>query len=561
MQSRYDRGRCLVSRPEGFWGRCALWCMLIPGILLFYGFSLWWGTLNQDEGWYLYAGRMVAAGYVPYRDFAFTQGPLMAYVYAAAAPLLNWQGLLGGRLFTVILAWFALGLAVFFTRILARRNAQHPFWPSIFVLGFWGLNLYHVYFTTIVKTYALTAVLMLAGMMFLEQALGATAEQSQTSSRKRILCFSWLGGMLLAFAAGVRLSAAFLLPACWLPVLVHWIRLQRPRLLGVWLLGMLVGGTMGVLAVFVPFWVLSSDGLYFGLFAYHTGREVDSLFSLLVYKAGFVLRLMQAYWPLFVAALLMPWEMIWRSAKSLAVVADDRPLHVPIGVGFVVVTLLHVLSVFPYDDYQVFVMPLGMIALSLPLGRFVEGWHMPETVRLRWAAGLIVVLLCFGLSGGMLQGWLIGPRDLIWWPIREQSSLGQLREVGRIMREGQRRSEVDGKVITQDLYLAVESGYRVPRGMELGPFANFWGLSDEDAIRFRVLNVSLARDIVSEADAEWAACSGYGFAIEAPGIIPTPTSVRGALLGIIEERFVLIDRIEGFGQAATDLYLYRKAHP
>ena len=36
-------------------------------------FAIWYGGLNQDEGWYLYSAQMVRAGRLPYRDFFFTQ--------------------------------------------------------------------------------------------------------------------------------------------------------------------------------------------------------------------------------------------------------------------------------------------------------------------------------------------------------------------------------------------------------------------------------------------------------------------------------------------------------
>src|SRR5882757_1777342 len=39
------------------------------------------GELNADEGWYLYASRLVYRGQLPYRDFSFTQMPLLPYVY------------------------------------------------------------------------------------------------------------------------------------------------------------------------------------------------------------------------------------------------------------------------------------------------------------------------------------------------------------------------------------------------------------------------------------------------------------------------------------------------
>ena len=43
-------------------------------------FAVWWGAVNQDEGWYLYASRLVGEGKLPYRDFFFTQGPVLPMI-------------------------------------------------------------------------------------------------------------------------------------------------------------------------------------------------------------------------------------------------------------------------------------------------------------------------------------------------------------------------------------------------------------------------------------------------------------------------------------------------
>ena len=44
--------------------------------------SVWLGGLNQDEGWYLYAANLVAEGKMLYRDFFYTQGPLLPIIYS-----------------------------------------------------------------------------------------------------------------------------------------------------------------------------------------------------------------------------------------------------------------------------------------------------------------------------------------------------------------------------------------------------------------------------------------------------------------------------------------------
>ena len=52
-----------------------------------------YGLPNADEGWYLYAARLVYQGQLPYRDFAYLQTPLQPLLFA---PL---QWLFAGHLF------------------------------------------------------------------------------------------------------------------------------------------------------------------------------------------------------------------------------------------------------------------------------------------------------------------------------------------------------------------------------------------------------------------------------------------------------------------------------
>ncbi len=83
--------------------------LLLVFFFLFYAFAILAGDLNQDEGWYLYAGRLTYEGLHPFRDFASTQGPVMAYVYALAYPLTRILGVAGGRVFTAV-AWIAFAI-------------------------------------------------------------------------------------------------------------------------------------------------------------------------------------------------------------------------------------------------------------------------------------------------------------------------------------------------------------------------------------------------------------------------------------------------------------------
>ena len=88
--------------------------------------AVWFGGLNQDEGWYLYAAQMVRAGKLPFHDFFYTQGPAMPLVYSVLAPV--WgadsplRGLLGGRVVTLVLGFLATACAVALVRRLMEKG-------------------------------------------------------------------------------------------------------------------------------------------------------------------------------------------------------------------------------------------------------------------------------------------------------------------------------------------------------------------------------------------------------------------------------------------------------
>ena len=96
----------------------AIWIIL--GVI-----NIYWSDLNQDEGWYLYAAKSVAHGFLPYYNFAFTQGPVFPFVYALGMPWIADHGILAGRWITVFLAGMTL-IVVFRLASARQPKATHP---------------------------------------------------------------------------------------------------------------------------------------------------------------------------------------------------------------------------------------------------------------------------------------------------------------------------------------------------------------------------------------------------------------------------------------------------
>lgn len=107
------------------------------------------GQANADEGWYLYASKLVYAGQHPYQDFAYSQTPLLPYIYGIAQNLFS-QSIYLGRVTSAIFSTIAFVLSLMVARNYGGKMAS----GITSLLG--ATFTYGIYFQSITKTYALT---------------------------------------------------------------------------------------------------------------------------------------------------------------------------------------------------------------------------------------------------------------------------------------------------------------------------------------------------------------------------------------------------------------------
>ena len=251
-----------------------LWGAAAIVALVLFTCNLLMGDLNQDEGWYLYAARLVAEGRLPYIDFATTQGPVMPFVYAVAQPLVDHWGVAGGRFFTAVLGFLSCLSAAWLAAMLAPARQKRA--AAFIVFSLIAVNVYQSYFFSAVKTYSLAALLITSGfaaLALVERGGGAPVAA--------------VSGVLLALAAGTRTSALVILPIVFLCLL--FARRLRPAF---WFCA---GAGLTCVAIFVPFALKAPEALKFALYDYHAARETGGLVHALAYKLGFVSRVAQAY--------------------------------------------------------------------------------------------------------------------------------------------------------------------------------------------------------------------------------------------------------------------------
>jgi len=177
----------------------------------------------------------------------------------------------------------------------------------------------------------------------------------------------------------------------------------------------------------------------------------------------------------------------------------------------------------------------------------------------RWKPAVAVALLLINAAAAFAspvnQGWMVIGRDRIWWRLREQPALLQLRAVARDLKA---RSGEGAMLLTQDTYLAVETGLRVPHGMEMGPFSYYPSLTREQAERLNVVNREMMEELLSRAEAPVAAFSGYSFVMSAPAVDRLPDAEQQAWWKRVEAHYTPVAEVADFGQGPTTLRVYER---
>ena len=208
--------------------------------------------VDGDEGFYLMASRLVFEKKLPYRDFFFTQMPLLPYLYGLFLEFVG-HTWVAARAFSAILASLA-GAAIFkYVCLETRQRAAGVvaillFVASTLVLGWFA----------IVKTYALTALLLLLAFQLM---------RARSSSMGVALSGMWLG---LAVDARLYLAGV-------LPLFVWWIYRDSKQKARLRAIAYFLGGFGIVVLPNVYFLLLDPAAYIFDNLRFHSIRSDGGL--------------------------------------------------------------------------------------------------------------------------------------------------------------------------------------------------------------------------------------------------------------------------------------------
>lgn len=427
---------------------CGLAVVLTVSVYLV---SAYWhvfhGALNTDEGFYAVATRAVAQGEMPYRDFGFTQPPLL--LYANSLPLsVTGFGLFAQRIVNGLWALIALGLAALWLSWQTR-----PGWALALVL-FVALSSPWMYFIHLGKTYGFSTLLVM---------LGAWAFLRLNPGGRR----NFILGFLAILGVGTRLPTAPYFGLLWL--LALWP--GRPPSLKE-CLAAVAGVLLGCCIVVVPFWLVAGDAAWFWVFEFHQISVPQKSWHL---KWQEIATLAPAAW---IAGALAVGTVALRGRWA------DRRTGVLGAAGAALA--LNLLPGGVYEEYGVpFLLPLAMTAAAL---LYDEG----KSRRRGAVVGLALILFAAQLltAPGLFYDVLPQRRGTVsaWLPYNAPAYNpllpAQLAAARGLVEQSLAKEAL---FIGPNLILAAETGRPVPAGLRMGPFAFTNEMPPEQAARLHLV--------------------------------------------------------------------------
>ena len=248
-----------------------------------------WGLVDNDEGYYGLAAKLVFEGQVPYRDFFYPQAPLLPYVYGA------WMQLFGMSLYAArtLSVLFALALGVLVCRHTVTRFGS--IWVGVVAVTSLAATRLVSEWYTMTKTYALSTLCLFGAYMLIDRA-----------GYKRTPRHWLAAGVLLGLAVDVRLIFVTTVPVF---AVVVWRTPAAARLRAAahWVAGV----ALGLLPSLILF-VAAPRQFVFGNIGFHAVRSEGGLVGNLEQKGDIVEDIL-LHQPQYVALVVLAGvAVVWR---------------------------------------------------------------------------------------------------------------------------------------------------------------------------------------------------------------------------------------------------------
>ena len=426
-------------------------------------------SVNLDEGWYLWASKLVYEGKFLYRDFAFTQTPVLPYIYGFFQLVLG-EGLYQGRIITAAFAILTFLMSGLIANRIAGIRAQLICWALLIT------SLYSTAFYTYSATYALTASLIALAIYL--------ALDAHTIRHRNIVAV-----FCMVLAVGARLSVIVAL----IPFVVYLIANNPNRRRAI----VEVSSTLllSFFLVFGPFLILSGNNMLYDIFQFHTDRmSIQGRIGAMIHSTKKSLHDFAI--PMFLSmGGVFAWAIgVFRADNRRKWIHDSSP-ELLIGSVAALLFLAHLIPQTTSSYYNALIIPLLSILGGTILARGFSGLARRRSTALQGAGyALLAVALVVNV---FVQAQVLRRDDLIRLPLKNQIEVirATAQYLNRAVPEG-------GDLLTFDTHLALEAGMDVLPGFEMSIFSYRPDWSTARSRQYRVINNELLLEAMrSEADA------------------------------------------------------------
>jgi hypothetical protein len=437
--------------------------------------------LNSDEGCYIMAAKKAISGKIPYRDFGYTQTPLLPYINGFLMRVFGF-GQLEHRIINA--CWGLLALMVSMLIVLKKGNlvsfficgwvlVTTPMWVSMSCFSPYGAS---IFFMTV------TGVLICSSLPF----------------NKKVILFSIFGGLAIA----CRLTVAPAVFVLWL-YLIFVSNDFKQRLI------VITSFITIELIIFLPFIFASPENFIFWNMGYHIKTTLER-------------RLPLEY------LLMLPSIFILIISGLPAAAILKKNFKSPEVAVLIAATIAIFIQIIPKANYGTYAMPfVPMCAIG---GSIILS-------DVKWNKYIYLLLLLFPI----LYFTPYSPIKYIPYPINhyiDRNWVNTLNKAEYFLRE---HTRANGYILTPFPILAIQADRNVFDGMEMGMFGVTDEIEENRAKKLHLMRYDELINIVKTRKAEAVVLNNYpslwNFWWSVPSLAEVDQLKRNMLFTMLDENY------------------------
>lgn len=480
--------------------------LVLTLVFLFVGyFFVVFAGLNSDEGWYLFAARQVYLGQRPYQDFAFTQMPLLPYIYGLGLSI--FPSIYTGRLASLVISCLNLFIAFLISKKYFNKEAF--VWLFFVVIS----NSDSFYFNTIVKTYPLTLLFFLLSLYLWISSLKAET--------KYPLMFS-----VLFFGVFTRLTFAFFAFFILINLIVEIYKLKNRSVVFARIFYL----NTPLLFVGLSFLYPTPGNFIWNVYTYNAGIHgflfsVNTFFEYRSHLFGY-LRSVRVFWPIGIPIVFAVISgCYYRNIKQ-----EKLRLIFSAAISVFLFLSVHFVGSGPMYEYYIPATTFLMALIIWFLFSFTEiksgiNSFVLWTSRLALVA-ITIMLIYTGRFGSYNYEYYHG-----------KPPIETVREIAMVVN----RYYPEQPIFTMEaLYVAIEAGREIVPGMSMAQFSVL-DLDTKQAEKLHFINNEILMDILRSNNTS---------------VLVLNEREADSLATIIQDDYVKVFEVDNFGQKSIKAFVF-----